>query len=225
MPTILLIRHAQASFGSADYDVLSQRGRQQTAALAAGLERRGIRAHRVISGSLRRQLDTARPCARPLGVAVEVDERFDEYTDRDILIHHSDVSAGLERRPGDAPLGSREFQEILNRALGQWIAAGASGPAAETWAQFQARVKAGLEDVARGLERGQTALVVSSGGVIATLSAQLMSLPPQALIAFNHVSINTGITKLTVGRSGISLISANEHAHLEEAGAELITYR
>ncbi len=33
MPTILLLRPAQASFGSADYDVLSARGREQTAAV------------------------------------------------------------------------------------------------------------------------------------------------------------------------------------------------
>jgi hypothetical protein len=49
--------------------------------------------------------------------------------------------------------------------------------------------------------------------------------PDAALIAFNHVSVNTGITKLAVGRSGTTLISSNEHAHLDEADGSLITYR
>lgn len=225
MPSILLIRHAQASFGAADYDVLSELGHAQTAALVAGLKRRGIRPERVVSGRLKRQRDTAAPCAAAAGVPLEVDGRWDEYEDRDILTHHSDVAAGLERRPGDAPLSSREFQEILNRALVAWIEAGQASPGRETWVQFNARVQGALRELAESLGKGQSALVISSGGVIAALSASLMRLPPTALIAFNHVSINTGMAKLTVGRGGTTLISCNEHAHLEEADPRLITYR
>lgn len=225
MPTILLIRHAQASFGSADYDVLSERGHEQTAALVSGLKRRGIWADRVVCGSLRRQLDTATPCAASAGVEAELDARWDEYNDRDILAHHSTVPAGLERRPGDEPLTSREFQEILNEALRTWIAAGEESPCHEGWPGFLGRTTAALEEVAASLDRGETAFVVSSGGVIAALSASLLGLAPEALIAFNHVSINTGVSKITVGRAGKTLVSINEHAHLEEAGRALISYR
>jgi broad specificity phosphatase PhoE len=225
MPTILLIRHAQASFGATDYDVLSERGHEQVAALVSGLKRRGIWADRVVSGGLRRQLDTASACAAAAGVEVEVDARWDEYDDRDILAHHGVVPAGLERRPGDQPLTSRQFQEILNEALRSWIAAGERSPAREPWPRFLARTTGALEDVAARLDRGQTALVISSGGVIAALSAWLLGLAPERLIAFNHVSINTAISKLTVGRAGLTLVSTNEHAHLEEAGRALISYR
>jgi broad specificity phosphatase PhoE len=205
--------------------VLSPRGHEQAAALLDGLRRRSIRGDRVICGTLRRQRDTASPCADAFGVELEVDERWDEYVDRDILEHHAQVPAGLERRPGDEPLSSREFQEILNEALRAWIAAGESGPSAEPWTRFQARVSGALADVAAQLDTGQSALVFSSGGVIAALSAGLLGLPPEALVAFNHVSINTGITKLTVGRGGTTLISSNEHAHLEEVDRALISYR
>ena len=37
--------------------------------------------------------------------------------------------------------------------------------------------------------------------------------------------INAGITKIATGRSGLSLISFNEHAHLEIRGREVVTYR
>ena len=40
VPTLLLVRHAQGSFGSADYDVLSERGHEQAHVLAAELDRR-----------------------------------------------------------------------------------------------------------------------------------------------------------------------------------------
>jgi broad specificity phosphatase PhoE len=225
MPTILLIRHAQASFGAADYDVLSERGGEQVRALVDGLARRGIRPARVLCGDLRRQRDTAAPCAAAAGVDVEVDARWNEYVDRDILAHHATVPAGLEHREGDEPLDSRQFQEILNAALRSWIDAGAGGPADETHPAFAARLRAGLEELAHGLGRGETALVVSSGGAIAGVTAALLGLSPHALVTFNHVSINTGLSKLTVGRGGITLVSSNEHAHLDEAGGSLVTYR
>jgi len=225
MPSILLIRHAQASFGAPKYDVLSERGHRQVKALIAGLKRRRIVADHVISGNLRRQRDTAQPYADALGLTVRIDPRWNEYDDRDILINHSDMLAGLERRPGDPALTSQQFQHVLNDALAHWIAAGSSGPAQEPWPRFLARVTKALGEVVQALGRGQTALVVSSGGAIAAISAALLRVPPEALIAFNHVSVNTGITKLAVGRSGTTLISSNEHAHLDEADDSLISYR
>ncbi len=225
IPSILLIRHAQASFGTADYDVLSSRGPEQVDALVAGLRRRGIEPDRIVSGALRRQRDTAALCAAEFGLEVSVDERWNEYDERDILPHYASVPVGLDRRPGDEALSSREFQQILNEALRGWIGAGPACPCREPWQQFLARLTAALGELAEGLGKGQTALVISSGGAIGALTAALLRLPPEALIAFNHVSINTGVSKLTVGRGGTTLISSNEHAHLEEADASLITYR
>jgi broad specificity phosphatase PhoE len=223
MPSILLIRHAQASFGTEDYDVLSEHGRAQVRALVAGLQARGVRAERVVSGGLRRQLDTAGPLAAAMGVEVEVDPRWDEYDDRDILGHHARVPAGLEHHAGDASLSSREFQDILDGALRGWIDAGASGPCVETWPAFRERVTGALREFAGSLGKGQTGVAVSSGGVIAALCAVLMDLPSSALTTLNHVSINTSITKLAVGRGGVTLVSINEHGHLD--GESLVTYR
>lgn len=226
MPSILLIRHAQASFGSDDYDVLSDVGHQQVEALVEGLRRRGVSPSRVVCGDLRRQRDTAGPCASAFGASLTVDSRWNEYSDRDILSHHATVPAGLERHSGDAPLSSREFQEILNEALLAWIDAGDEGPCEETFPAFSARLREAARDLAAELGRGEAALVVSSGGAIAAVCAELLHLPPQALVTFNHVSINAGISKLVVGRGGVTLISINEHGHLEEAGAgALLTYR
>jgi broad specificity phosphatase PhoE len=178
-----------------------------------------------VTGSLRRQRDTAEPLAKAAGADLAVDPRLDEYDDRDILSHYAEVPVGLERRRGDEAISSREFQLILNRALDAWIAAGAHSPCREPWSDFDARVRAALDAVAGALTKGQMALIVSSGGAIAALTAALLGLAPEALVAFNHVSINTGITKLVVGRGGVTLVSCNEHAHLEEVDPGLISYR
>lgn len=225
MPSILLIRHAQASFGTEDYDILSDTGHEQVAALIDGLRARGVRAGRVVCGNLRRQRDTAAPCADALGAELTVDPRWNEYVDRDILAHHASVPAGLEHHTGDVALSSRDFQDILNGALRGWIKAGFDGPCAETWPAFRDRARAALSDLAGSLGRGEVAIAVSSGGVIAALTAIIMGLAPESLIDFNHVSINAAITKLTVGRGGVRVVSINEHGHLEVPAGSLVTYR
>jgi broad specificity phosphatase PhoE len=225
LPSLLLIRHAQASFGSADYDVLSELGHDQARALVAGLQARGVRAARVVTGDLRRQRDTAEPCAEAFGVPLQIDPRLNEYVDRDILTHHATVPAGLEHRSGDVSLSSREFQDILNDALRAWIGAGADGPCEEPWPAFLARGQAALRDLTGSLGRSEVGIAVSSGGVIAALTAAVLGLAPEALVTFNHVSINAAITKLTVGRGGVRVISINEHAHLESEAGSLVSYR
>ncbi|HKQ42987.1 MAG TPA: histidine phosphatase family protein [Pseudonocardia sp.] len=222
MPTILLVRHAQASFGAEDYDVLSERGSLQVAALAESLSRRGVVPTRVVCGSLRRQRDTALPWSA--GAGVTVDERWNEYDDDDVLSHHS---SSVARLGGGAKteLSSREFQGVLDEALSSWMEAGVSGPAREPWPAFLARVDAAVDAVAGELTRGETAMVFSSSGVIAAVAASLLGAPEHTYVALNRVSVNTAITKIVVGSRGRTLVSYNEHGHLEEAGGDLLTYR
>ena len=227
MPIVLLIRHAQASFGSADYDVLSDRGHAQVHALHRALEQRGIVSDRAVSGSLRRQRDTGRSWAEDAGVTMTIDERWNEYDADDVLSHHSTTQTRLARTPTDTgpALSSRDFQVVLDQALQRWADAGDSSSAEQTWPEFLAGVSAALDDLGAGLRSGQTALAFSSGGVIAALAASLIGLPERAFVPLNRVSVNASITKVIVSRRGKSLVSYNEHSHLEDAGADLVTYR
>lgn len=215
MPTLLLVRHGQASFGAGRYDALSDTGHAQAARLAADLERRGVAYGRVVSGDLARQRDTAAAFARE----VEIDPRWNEYRADDILTHHSDSDVRLEQGQ-PVSLDPRAFQALLDGALLAWIAAGEASPCAESWPAFAARVRAA---VAAGAERAT--LACTSGGVVAAACVALLAAPPEALVAFNRVTVNTGVTKIVRGRSGTSLISFNEHGHLESPESALVTYR
>jgi len=227
MPTVLLVRHAQASYGAADYDVLSPLGHEQTEALVAGLGRRRAITSHVVSGTLRRQRETANRCADAARVEARIDARWDEYDDADVLQHHSSSNARVSAASdgGGPVLDSREFQRIVDDALGRWVRAGTSSPCRQSWPDFSATSWEALHKLTAGLAKGETALVVSSSGAIAAVAIALLGLPAEALVRFNHVSVNTGITKLVVGRSGISLVSFNEHVHLDELGTKLVTYR
>ena len=212
MPVILLARHAQGSFGAADYDVLSETGREQAGALADELARSGQRVDRVLSGSLARQRDTALAVAERAGVEIETDARWDEYASDDLVARHAPDAP--------APANTREFQEVLDVALGAWVSGGDP-----TWPTFRDAVAGALEDLAGSLRSGECALVSTSGGPIAAAAVALLGLPPTALVPFNRVLVNAGITKLVSGPSGVTLVSFNEHGYLERPGGSLVTYR
>ncbi len=225
LPTILLIRHGQASYGAAVYDELSPHGRRQAAAARDELARRALSVARIVSGSLVRQRDTAAPTVTALGLPLTVDPRLDEYDMDDILATHAATSARANAAPGAPPVSSREFQSLLEDGMTAWIAAGDASPAAQTWPQFARRTQAALTDLADGLPSGSTALVFTSAGVIAALCTTILGLPAPTVIALNRVSVNAGMTKLASGRSGLSVVSFNEHAYLERGASSLVTLR
>jgi broad specificity phosphatase PhoE len=214
VPTLLLIRHAQGSFGSEDYDVLSERGREQTVALAAELDRRGVRLDRLVSGSLARQRDTAAAIAAAQELAPAIDPRWDEYDSEGFVARHA-ASAS-------PPSTTREFQAILDAALVAWVAGGAGDG---SWPAFRDRVAAALGELTESLGPGQTALVCTSGGPLAAVCVALLGLPDKALVPFNRVLVNASVTKVISGRSGSTLVSFNEHGYLEATDGALVTYR
>jgi broad specificity phosphatase PhoE len=229
-----MLRHAQASFGTADYDVLSALGERQLRALDAELERRATTIDHVASGTMRRQRDTLAGLSRLPAPAV--DSGLDEYSADDILAAHT-TSALRQDRPGDAQIAatgaspeersaaSVAFQEVLDDGLRAWIAAGPGGPAAEPFPMFASRVRAALEEAGRRLRSGQTALLCTSSGVISAACTTLLGLPDEAFIAFNRVTVNTGLTTIALGRRGATLVSFNEHGHLVSGGRSLLSYR
>jgi broad specificity phosphatase PhoE len=232
MPVISLVRHGQASFGAADYDVLSELGHRQAALLDAALAGRGATAEVVRAGSLKRQFDTALACRRSARGAVVQDARWDEYDSAGVVVHHAVAAAEPPRDAAGDPVGigapegitSQEFQEVLDEALLAWIRAGEGSPCPESWPAFRGRALAALHELAAGLGSGQDALVFTSGGTIAAIAAALLGAPDPVFVTLNKLVVNTSVTKVMAGRSGLRLLSYNEHAHLEHDRA-VMTFR
>lgn len=204
MALVYLARHGQASFGATDYDVLSEIGHQQGKIVGDELRRRGFQPDQVWSGTLRRQRETA--VAADMGVPIKEDERWNEYD-----------HLGMVRAAG-TPATPREFQLALDAALRLWIGS-------DSWRDFAGGVTDAFTQLLAGLGSGGTALVFTSGGVIAAVCAELLGLEADGFVAVNRVAVNGGLTKLVHGRSGTSLVSYNDHAHFEGAHRELLTYR
>jgi broad specificity phosphatase PhoE len=225
VPTVLLVRHAQASFGSADYDVLSPLGVEQAEVLAAALARRNLNVTRIAAGTARRQRETAEPVAAARGLEIETDERWNEYETDEVLAHHAKQSVSLEGTGDGGEITSRDFQLVLDDALRGWVEAGAATAAGQTWPDFLATRTAALADFAAQLGSGETGIAFTSGGVLGAIGSHLLGDHADLFPRLNKVVVNSGITKLVVGRGGTSVIAFNEHGHLDEAGPRLLTYR
>lgn len=219
MSAVYLLRHGQASFGAADYDVLSPLGEKQAEVLGGELRARGVAPVQAWAGSLSRQRETARIAlaAAGLDLPVGTDERWNEYD------HLALVQDLVKREQVDEPASPREFQALLDRALHGWV--GGEPGSAAAFADFEAGAAAALAEVAGSLGSGGTAVVFTSGGVIAALCSRLLGLPGSAVVALNRVVVNAAVTKVVHGRSGSSLVSFNEHGHFEGADRQLLTYR
>lgn len=230
MPSLLLVRHGQASFGADEYDVLSDLGRRQAAALGARLAPLGPVAL-LACGRLARQADTADVLADVLDVGRRVeDARLDEYGHEALLVAArgagalEGVAARLEAAGADR---SRVFQELLEVALRRWVEQGdhADEGEAETWPAFVARGSAAARDLLGRLGPSETGVAVTSGGVIAAVCARALGLDAEGWLRLNRVLANGSVTRLVRGRRGTTLVTVNDHAHLEAPGAGLLSYR
>ena len=93
MGAIHLVRHGQASFGTGDYDRLSELGHEQARLAGQDMAARGLRPDVVIHGGMRRQRETAEGLLAGAGwdCPVEVDPRWAEY-DADAVLDAPSVS-------------------------------------------------------------------------------------------------------------------------------------
>jgi len=219
MAELVLVRHAQASFGADDYDKLSELGWRQSRWLGEYFAERGIEFDRVVRGSLRRHAETLVGIAEGAGRPIDgvEDARLNEYDAHALLNAH--LKGEAKPQGGDR----REHFRILREAMYAWTDGTLAGASHEPFADFRKRVLAALAAVRGG--RAKRVLVVSSGGPISTVLAEVLGMPLRGVVDLNLQTRNTGITELQAGANRIHCISFNNVPHLDRpdrAGA--LTY-
>jgi len=99
MSEIYFVRHGQASFGSTNYDQLSDKGHRQSTLLGEHFQRRGIEFDHVLMGDMVRHRETAQGIARPLGLDEGTFEVFRELNEFDF---HAILAAYTAQFPEQA---------------------------------------------------------------------------------------------------------------------------
>ncbi|MGC4933282.1 histidine phosphatase family protein [Gordonia sp. DT30] len=234
MGVIYVVRHGQAdpkAYGIVGSEAASASG-EVGGLTAMGIVQAGLTGDLLaaqipsvttaICGDLPRQRDTLAGVLGRFDNAPEpiVDPRWNEYA----LPALVGETSAAEFDDG------RNYQKRLDDSLGAWVARNDKPDAAhdhsgETYGGFRDRVDAAGHDAAAHAGSGQTVVVVSSAGVIAQWIADLWGVPPQQWPTVARAMINASVTKLIVGRRGVSVVSFNEHAHLDDRDGGVATFR
>ncbi|MEK8033126.1 histidine phosphatase family protein [Ideonella sp. DXS29W] len=221
MGTLYLVRHGQASFGSHDYDRLSELGHRQCRALGEHFRSMNLRFASVLTGTLRRHRETYEGIAEGLGQspAPEVCAGLDEYNPEAIV---RAVYSGELPKP-DSPEAVRQHFRLLREGLVAWMQGQAVPAGMPSFADFSAGVAGAL---ARAREQAdEDVLIVSSGGPISVAVGQVLGLQPEAVVELNLRIRNSAVTEFVANPKRHSLLSFNGLPHLHRPElADWVTY-
>lgn len=223
MTEIHLVRHAQASFGAADYDRLSDLGHRQAGLLGSHWRRLGVCFDAVFAGPLRRHRQTAQGAlaAAQVDAPLEIVDAFAEIDVEAVLAARlpvllaaePDLASAYARRHSD-PLA---YRRVVSRAMRVGI--GDHEASVHTVAGFSRRVRHGLRQVAARIDGCRRVAVFTSGGPIAVSLQEALSLSPAVAMALGWEIYNASVSVLETDGGVFSLKSFNTVGHLE-AGAD-----
>lgn len=208
MPHITLVRHGQANSMAKDetgYDKLSDLGHQQARWLGEHIDATGERFARVYSGTLRRQVETAQSMRAERHAPLVQDARLNELS-------YFTMARLMEEQHGLPLPATREgYVAHLPQVFGAWERDEISD-APETYSDFTARIDTLLDEIVATNGR---ALLVTSGGVIATIMRRVLNLD---VMAWSHIALsimNSSVHRLHVLQGTPTLAHFNAIPHLE----------
>ena len=236
MGTIYLIRHGQASFGQANYDALSDKGKHQSRLLGAHLRRLNVTFDLIVTGTLTRHLETEQAFfetysgdGRPAMPAMRM-AAFNEYDSEKI------IAAYIERITAETPSfqaevsqmfnSKRSFQLVFEKIMGRWVQGSDHLPGIIKWQDYKAMVNDGITRVMAEHGKGREIAIFTSGGPVGITVQRALSLSDQDAIRVTWQVVNSSLSRFKCTPDKIMMATFNEHTHLEKTqDAGLITYR
>jgi broad specificity phosphatase PhoE len=228
MGEILLVRHAQASFGAADYDQLSPIGAVQSGLLRDWFVASGRRFTAIVTGGMKRHLQTAAPSLEAGLGPGGIERGFDEFDHRGMLARLRPELA----EPGALPAllaaaaePRRVYQDLFAAAFARWCGGEHDDEYRESWGEFRRR---SLGAIQRLIAAGpsQRVLVVTSGGPIAAIAQAALGVPDERVADLFFALANGAATRLLYRGDRFTIGYFNNYHYLEQSGdPSLVTYR
>lgn len=156
------------------------------------------------------------------------DGGFNEFNHEQIL-----YQAGLEfedKASFMAYLSSQKqpeltFMEIFTQAMTRWQSGNFDSDYDESWQGFLQRTWGGFERLIAQTGEHKHAMVFTSGGVIASIMQQVMTLSDRQAFDLNWHIANASVHQFRVSESGIFLQTFNEFSYLYQQGEQMVTWR
>jgi broad specificity phosphatase PhoE len=222
MAELFLIRHGQASFGSDDYDQLSDIGVKQSQLLGQHFDSLGQSFDLCVTGSMKRHHQTADGILK----FAKLDGERLEHKGWNEFDFESVIKAYLTQNPSETPATSAPravYYRLLKSAMYDWSTGKLTQGLPETWDAFTGRV----DDARQAILNAdcKRVLVATSGGAIAIKLMLLLGVSAGQAIDFNLQIKNTSVNHFFFSKKGFQLSTFNGISHLEsEQRKHLITY-
>ena len=159
MASLYLIRHGQASFGSANYDQLSPlgSGRPMSGRFFADTT---LHFAQAVSGDLSRQRETGERvlASQPNPAALRIDPRLNEVDNEGqiagLLPILCERDAAFAERVKAGRSDSKQYQKVIQAVFNAWVSPDCPDlPDTASWPDYLAGVQGALEDAMAQLRR------------------------------------------------------------------------
>jgi broad specificity phosphatase PhoE len=239
MARLSLVRHAQASFLSQNYDQLSAVGEAQARLLGEYWAHHHVVFDRVGTGPALRHRHTGQLVAEAyrqahlVFPASFIAKEFDEFPGEVVLSESlpqllannpevRDLHDAMQKASTDAAKRAT-FQRLFQVVISLWVREEIKPKNVESWQDFCARVNRGLSNFLADATRGETAVIFTSGGPISVAVQRALHLSAQDTLEIAWMQRNCSFTEFLFSGNRFMLSSFNSFPHL---GSEaLLTYR
>lgn len=220
MGTLYLVRHGQASFGAADYDVLSDLGYRQALRLGEYFKYKSLSFDAAFSGTLRRQVKTFEGICAGAGLQLQATHfaGLNEYDSEAVIaaIHPQKLE-----KPSTPEMYRSHFR-LLKDGLKQWMDGVVSPRGMPSYPDFVSGITDVLDQV-RQKHEGNV-LLVSSGGPIGAAVGHVMGASVEATIELSLGLHNSSVTEFAFTPARHQLVTFNTLPHLNmPAHADWVT--
>ena len=223
MGNLYLVRHGQASFGAADYDNLSELGHQQSAKLGEHFRDAGVRFDAVITGTLKRHVQTWQGIAQGMQRANGDALAWPGLNEYDPVA----IIRAIHPEPLQKPTTPEQVKghfRLLRDGLAAWMQGKTEPVGMPNYGEFLAGVTSALDHV-RAHHFGKNVLIVSSGGPISTAVGHVLGASPEATIELNLRIKNSALSEFAFTAKRLMLVSYNTVPHLNsKADSGWVTY-
>ncbi|MEE9373092.1 MAG: histidine phosphatase family protein [Saprospiraceae bacterium] len=229
MSKLVFIRHAQASFMSADYDNLSNFGIEQSKSLGRYFEKEGIRFDKVFVGPLKRHKQTYDYSTEYLpqsdkNIPIIIDGLKEHNGPEALKVKSFDLEKMYpqviewRKEMQDNPkLKYRNSLRIFRLFMADWMDEKiiVDHPSVIPYSQWKQGVENAINTIFNSLDGKENVAVYTSGGTIGSVIGLALGVINGRTIANLNDSIrNTSLSYFFYSKRGFNVLSFNEIPHL-----------
>jgi broad specificity phosphatase PhoE len=203
MSKITLVRHGQASFGSDNYDLLSDIGRLQAQKVGEYFHRCATHFDLILHGGMSRQTDTAKIIAKVMGHSAPLVQHSgaDEFDSENLIKSYLPKLAERSTEYREMIHGDNHwfksnsnFKRVFSELISLWQRD--QDCQFESWWSFKKRVKTFLKQITDDGHANRRVMIATSGGLISVAFMSLMKLPDEQFTEINLSINNASLTEL-----------------------------